>query len=112
MSGGGLIREARKRAGLTQRELAEFLGTTQPVIARWEAGRASPSFERVVDAVRACGFDVAIRIVSKDDEHALWVQKNLQLTPLERLTQLQTGKSAIDSLAANVVRREQHDVRS
>lgn len=102
MSGSGLIKAARKRAGLTQRELAELLGTTQPVVARWEAGRASPSFERVVDA---------IRIVSRDDEHTLWVHQNLRLTPRERLAQLQTGKSAIDKLAAKAVRREEHDVR-
>ena len=71
MRGGQLVREARKRAGLTQRELAELLNTTQSVIGRWEAGNSSPSYERVVEAVRACGFDLAVRIVSRDDEHAL-----------------------------------------
>jgi transcriptional regulator with XRE-family HTH domain len=112
MYGGELIREARKRAGLTQRELAELLNTTQPVIARWETGTASPSFERVVEAVRACGFDLAVRIVSRDDEHALWVQQNLRLTPIERLTQFQSGKSAIDRLTAKVTRREHDGIQS
>lgn len=112
MYGGEFIKEARKRAGLTQRELAELLGTTQPVIARWEAGRASPSLERVVEAVRACGLDLAVRVVSRDDEHALWVQQNLRLTPTERLMQLQAGNSAIDRLASKVTRHELDDVRS
>lgn len=112
MYGGEFIREARKRAGMTQRELAESIGTTQPVIARWEAGQVSPAFARVVEAVRACGLDLAVRVVSKDVEHSLWVEKNLRLTPIERLTQLREGQSAIDRLAAKVTSRDQRGVRS
>ena len=111
MHGGEFIKEARKRARITQRELAESIGTTQPVIARWETGRASPTFERVAEAVRACGFDLAVRVVAKDNDHSLWVQQNLRLSPIERLNQLKTGNAAIENLAAKVTRREQHDVR-
>ena len=35
--------DARNRAGLTQDELARRMGTTQPVVARLEGGRAHPS---------------------------------------------------------------------
>lgn len=35
--------EARNRAGLTQQELAQKMGTTQPVVARLESGRVRPS---------------------------------------------------------------------
>lgn len=105
MNGGELIREARRRAGLTQRELAELLGTAQPVIARWESRRTSPAFDRVVEAIRACGFDLAVRIVARDNEHALWIEQNLSLSPRDRLERLRAGKSAIDDLAAKVSRR-------
>lgn len=47
------IRSARLRAGLTQRELAERLGTTQSAIARLEAADSNPTvstLERVLDA--------------------------------------------------------------
>ncbi len=37
------IADARMRAGLSQAELAERVGTTQSVIARWEGGRSEPS---------------------------------------------------------------------
>ena len=45
--GADLIREARKRAGLTQRELAERAATTQSSVARWESGStATPGSSR------------------------------------------------------------------
>ena len=43
----------RNRAGLTQKQLARKMGTTQPVVARLESGRARPSMrtlERFADA--------------------------------------------------------------
>lgn len=44
---------ARKVAGLTQQQLARKMGTTQPVVARLEAGNTRPSLrtlERLADA--------------------------------------------------------------
>ena len=35
----GLIRETRKRRGMTQQEFAREIGVSQPEIARWESGR-------------------------------------------------------------------------
>ena len=42
---GGLIRDARRHKGLTQAELAEFLGTSQSAVARIEQGRQNLSLE-------------------------------------------------------------------
>lgn len=102
--GGELIKEARKRAGLSQRELAEFLGTTQPVIARWETGLRSPTFDKVVEAVRACGFDLAARIVQRDDEHALLIRDRLGMTPRERLEWASGSRAAFEELKQSVRR--------
>jgi len=86
--GGDLIREARRPAGLSQRELAGRLHTTQSVVARWESGATGPSFETVVRAVRACGFELDVHILPVDEgfEHD-WslAQQNLALTPEQRL---------------------------
>ncbi|HEX2195724.1 MAG TPA: helix-turn-helix transcriptional regulator [Actinomycetota bacterium] len=108
MHGGELIREARKRAGLTQRELAELLATTQPVVARWENGKTSPSFERVVQAIRACGLDLGVRIVTSDDDHAAHILENLRVPAAERLRRMVEGQAAVAALAAKV--RAQSDV--
>lgn len=37
---GRRLKEARKQAGLTQADVAQYLGTTQQSITRWETGKA------------------------------------------------------------------------
>ena len=56
--GSQLIREARRRAGLTQAELAALADTAQPAIARWESGRTAVSLDDVLRLVRLCGLDL------------------------------------------------------
>lgn len=46
---------ARAKAGLTQEELARRMGTTQPVVARLEGGRARPSTRTLERFARATG---------------------------------------------------------
>ncbi len=69
MDGGQLIREARRRAGLTQRQLADRLGTTQSVVARLERGGGSPTCRTLTQALRECGFDLEVRLVPHDEGH-------------------------------------------
>jgi transcriptional regulator with XRE-family HTH domain len=62
-----VIFEARKAAGLTQKELAERVGTTQPVIARLESadyeGHSLAMLERIAAAL---GLRLEVRFVAKD----------------------------------------------
>ena len=45
----------RNRVGLTQRELARKMGTTQPVVARLESGRTGPSMRTLERLAKATG---------------------------------------------------------
>ncbi|MBK5228791.1 MAG: helix-turn-helix transcriptional regulator [Actinobacteria bacterium] len=83
--GGELIKEARLRAGLTQQELADRMGSSQSVIVRWESGQRSPTVETLVRAARASGLDVAMSIVARDIDHERQIRANLRRTPEERL---------------------------
>jgi ribosome-binding protein aMBF1 (putative translation factor) len=47
--------KARIAAGLTQEQLAQRMGTTQPVIARLESGRAKPSMSTLLRVAKATG---------------------------------------------------------
>ena len=91
MNGGTLIREARRRVGLTQTDLAARLRTTQSAIARLERGRTEPSFARVVDAVRACGLELTPAMIDPDDTDWSVASTNLLLTPDQRVRRHQAA---------------------
>jgi transcriptional regulator with XRE-family HTH domain len=82
-----LIREARLRAGLSQVELSERSGKDRAQIARWERDVVQPSFETLRDLVRACGFDLDLRLVpyDVDDRESARLRKSLLRSPQERL---------------------------
>lgn len=56
---------ARARAGLTQGEVAQRMGTTQSVVARLEGGKATPSLRSVQRYAQAIGCRAVVRL-----EHA------------------------------------------
>ena len=60
---GQVFQEARIRAGLTQAEVAAAAHTTQPVLARLEAGRGSVPTFRLLDRIaRAVGLRVVLSL--------------------------------------------------
>lgn len=60
---GAALRALRRRADLSQRELAERSGVPQATLARIESGRAAdPRFRTVERLVRAAGGEVPIRV--------------------------------------------------
>lgn len=103
--GPELVREARKRAGLTQAELARRVGTSQPAIARIEAGRSQPSFDRVVELLRACGFDLLVGLGQVDDADLHQARDLAALAPAERLDVLVTTVARLSDLRALAVRQ-------
>ena len=57
---GSAVRAARKRAGLSQVELGERTGMTQPAIARLERGLVSPTVISLDRIARALGTELVI----------------------------------------------------
>lgn len=81
------MREARRRAGITQAELARRAGTTQSAIARLERSRTEPTLEHVRALVRACGFELQPRLVPADDSDWSVARANLELDVDARVRQ-------------------------
>jgi transcriptional regulator with XRE-family HTH domain len=91
MTGGQLVREARRRAGFTQRQLAARGGLSQAAVARIESGETSASFERIVQLIRACGFDLDVHVVPLDEDLHTLAEQNERLSPDQRLDALLSG---------------------
>ncbi|WP_460569410.1 helix-turn-helix transcriptional regulator [Humibacter soli] len=83
--GNDLIREARKRRGLTQAQLAELAGTTQSAIARLEAAKTAPSFDDVIRYLRLMDLDLDFMLVERDDSDWLLAAPLIDVTPDELL---------------------------
>jgi uncharacterized protein len=63
-----VLREARRRAGLSQAELARRAGVSQPVISAYETGRREPGLSMLDKLVSATGHDLRMSVVSRRDE--------------------------------------------
>ena len=100
---GALIRAARTRAGITQDQLADRLATSQSLIARWETGAVEPTFQTVVRAVRACGFDLAFSVVEYDHGHDRLISENLRVSPEQRLDRMVAGAKKVRELQRAMV---------
>ncbi len=102
MISGDLLREARLRAGLTQKQLATRAGTSQPAIARWESGAVQPSLERLRELIRACGLELTYGLANYDDSYDEWIERYLALSPEERVEQAIDRAGVVRELQAAV----------
>jgi transcriptional regulator with XRE-family HTH domain len=80
-----VVQEARRRAGLTQRELAHRAGTSQAAIARIERGRQVPSLETLQRILRACDLDLRLELTPHDPHDEELIEATLALRPEDRL---------------------------
>lgn len=103
MIGGELVREARKRAALTQSELARRAGTTQSAIARLESGRTSPALEDVIRMLRLTGFDLRVELVPDDDSDRLQARSLVEQDLEQRLALNALSIRQADELRAALV---------
>jgi uncharacterized protein len=87
---GALLREIRLEAGLSQRALAQRAGTSQPAVARYERGTATPSLETLGRLAQACGRELRLSAETLPDPHDVELAEVLlDLDPLDRLRALQ-----------------------
>jgi transcriptional regulator with XRE-family HTH domain len=99
MTARALIIEARRRAGLTQKGLADRMGTHQPVVARWETGKTKPTVATVENVLRACGFHLSVALTPADDHDDALIARELSLDPHERLASMVRAINTFDAMA-------------
>ena len=71
MNSAAIITSARTRARLSKRELARRVGTSSAAIVEYESGRRSPTVDSLDHILRACGFDLAVDLVSREETDRL-----------------------------------------
>ncbi len=111
MRGGGYVLMARRRAGLSQRELADRLGLRQATIARWERGNRQVSMEDIAGVATACGLQLEAHLVTVDRSWWAQIALQLELGPIDRVRcltrpgapDLVAGLSALAALAPQLV---------
>jgi transcriptional regulator with XRE-family HTH domain len=80
-----IVREARRRAGLTQAALAARAGVPKSTVGRIESGARTPSVELVERLVRAAGLRVTISLSEPDPGSDSMFERTLRRSPAQRL---------------------------
>ena len=100
MDAASTLRNARRAADLSQRELARRAGVAQPAVARIEAGGVIPRVDTLERLLRACGhtLEVARRAGAGTDRSV--IRELLRLTPRQRLDLAVTEARNLERLPA------------
>jgi len=85
MAISSLVREARRRAGLSQGQLAKRAGVPKSTVGRIESGARVPSTDMVERLVRAAGLDVSVSLSEPDPGTDSMFERTLRRSPAERL---------------------------
>jgi transcriptional regulator with XRE-family HTH domain len=80
-----IVPEARRRAGLSQAQLAERAGVPKSTVGRIESGARVPSTQMVERLVRAAGLEVLVSLSEPDPGTDSMFERTLRRSPAERL---------------------------
>jgi transcriptional regulator with XRE-family HTH domain len=79
-----MLRMARRRAGLSQRELARRAGVPQATISRIENGVVSPTVDTLEPLIRACGMELEVLEPAGGGVDRSLLAERLRLSPVQR----------------------------
>ena len=91
MHWGALITQALDESGLTVEQLAAKSGFSAEIISEWEYAHESPTLDEFERLMRAAGMRITWSIEHDDGLDVTQIQRNLRLTPEERLERLKAG---------------------
>lgn len=80
-----MLREARRRARMTQRELALAAGVPQPTVARVESGAVSPRADTFERLLRAAGSELSVEPRLGIGVDRTLIRDRLAMSPAQRV---------------------------
>ncbi len=105
MIGSSILRYARKKANLSQRELGRRTGTTQATISRIEDGLTSPRLDTLERLLDACGFQLQAVPRRGEGVDRSAIRELLKATPTERARLAGQEAQNLEKLPATKARR-------
>lgn len=85
MDAASQVNQARRAAGLSQRELSRRTGVPQSAIARIERGHQVPRADTLERLLKTCGFELRLAPVRGGGVDRSQVEEWLAFSPAERL---------------------------
>jgi transcriptional regulator with XRE-family HTH domain len=101
MDAGQMLKEARRREGLSQRDLAGRANVPQPVIARLESGGAIPRVDTLDKLLRECGEGLVARPRRGEGIDRSLIRGMLRLSPGDRLRAASDEANSLNRLGVN-----------
>jgi predicted transcriptional regulator len=101
---GEAVRMARRRSGLSQRDLGERTGVPQSTIARIESGFVDPRTSTIVKLLSACGEELEVLPRLGDGVDRTLIRPLLELTPAQRLARAEADANNLNAFLASVRR--------
>lgn len=98
MAASTYLHQARRAAGLSQRELSRRTGVPQSAIARIERGLQVPRTDTLERLLKACGFELRLGPVRGGGVDRSLIEHWLRLTPAERAEGAADYGRALDRL--------------
>ena len=98
---GQLLRHVRRRRGVSQRQLAELLGVSQPLVALWEQDARSPELSVLVTACRLLDLRLATALRLADGkQRSRWRERTPRLGAALRGKRQAGGRLLVDVASA------------
>lgn len=104
------LRQLRKRAGLSQEQLAEALDISRQAVSKWESGTTSPDIHNIIQLGKLYGVSTDSILLGESpvlentgavSENTCTVQENTDTAPKTAATAPQEKPPARDCLPAN-----------
>lgn len=100
---GKRLVKAREHVGMTQKELADALGTHRQVISRWEQGVSEPRLAQLAALLRICESSVAEVMGEDVPRKALQIDADLRRRALQAETRIARLPPALRPTALEVL---------
>jgi transcriptional regulator with XRE-family HTH domain len=99
VSAATVIRDARHRAGVSQRELGRRAGLPGSAIGRWERGEVEPAFRTVADLLGTLGYELVLEHHDDAGHDLTLIRRSLARSPAARLADLVEAVRALDGMS-------------